>query len=412
MDENLKVSFYLKREKKNEKNNNADAVYPVVGKIIVGKTIAQFGSKLKVDERLWNVKSGRATGKSHVATELNREINKINLSIHSHYSEILKRTGKVTAQEIKNAFQGIASAQKTVLGLFRDMLNEFHSRVGIDRSASTYLGYQKAYHHLKRFIMEKYRVQDMPLSRLDLPFIESFDFYLRVEHRMKPSSVCGNIVPLQQVVRMALRRNLLSRFPFAGFKPEKIEQQTRSLTREEFERLISTPLESTSLNFVRDMFLFASFTGISYIDLKNLTWKEIVTEEDGSRWISAFRQKTKVRFNVKLLDIPLKIIEKYKGLAKDNAVFRMRGLSLLNQALKIIAKDCGIDKTLTFHVARHTFASQICLSQGVPIETVSRMLGHRDIRTTQRYARVDNTKIGNDMKLLSERIAGKYDFAV
>ncbi|MDR3338736.1 MAG: site-specific integrase [Candidatus Symbiothrix sp.] len=410
MDENLKVLFYLKREKKNEKNGNADALYPVVGKIIIGKTLAQFGTKLKVPERLWHVKSGRATGKSHRATELNREINKMNLCIHHHYREILERTGNVTAQEVKNAFQGIAIAQKTVLGLFEDMLSEFHSRIGIDRSIGTYRGYETAHHNLKRFILEKYKVRDMPLNRLDLPFIEAFDFYLRVERRMKPGSVCGNIVPLQQVVRIALRPNLLSRFPFAGFKAEKIEQQTRSLTRDEFERLMSAPLESTSLNFVRDMFVFASFTGISYIDLKNLTWKEIVTEEDGSLWISAFRQKTKVRFNVKLLDIPLKIIEKYRGLAKDNVVFRIRGLNRVNQVLKIIALNCGIDKPLTFHCARHTFASQICLSQGVPIETVSRMLGHRDIRTTQRYAHVDNTKIGNDMKRLSERIAEKYPY--
>jgi integrase len=411
MNENLKVSFYLKREKKNEKNSNVDAVYPVVGKIIIGRSVAQFSSRLKAPERLWNVKAGRAIGKSHIATELNREINKINLCIHRHYREILERTGSVTAQEVKNAFQGIASAQKTVLGLFEDMLSEFHTRIGIDRSIGTYRGYETAYRNLKRFITEKYRIRDMPLCRLDLSFIEGFDFYLRVERRMKPGSVCGNIVPLQQVVRMALRRNLLSRFPFAGFKPEKIEQQTRSLARDEFERLISTPLESKSLNFVRDMFVFACFTGISYVDLKNLTWKEIVTEEDGSLWISAFRQKTKVRFNVKLLDIPLKIIEKYRGQAKDNAVFSIRGLNRVNQVLKQIAPVCKIDRTISFHVARHTFASQVCISQGVPIETVSRMLGHRDIRTTQRYARVDNTKIGNDMKRLSDRIAGKYSYA-
>ena len=137
MNENLKVSFYLKRERKKGKNGNS--VYPIVGKIIIGKSIAQFSSKLKIEERLWNVKSGRAMGKSKIAVELNREINKINLSIHSHYSEILKRTGKVTAVELKNAFQGIASTQKTLLVLFEEIMQEFHSRVGIDRTKSSYL---------------------------------------------------------------------------------------------------------------------------------------------------------------------------------------------------------------------------------------------------------------------------------
>ena len=136
MKENLKVSFYLKRERKSEKNG--DAAYPVVGKIIVGKSIAQFSSKLKAPELLWDVKSGRATGKSHIATELNREINKINTLIHSHYSEILMRTGKVSALEVKNAFQGIASTQKTLLVLFEEIMQEFHSRVGINRAEGSY----------------------------------------------------------------------------------------------------------------------------------------------------------------------------------------------------------------------------------------------------------------------------------
>jgi hypothetical protein len=133
MDTELKVSFYLKRERKNEKEG---AGYPIVGKINVGKTIAQFSSKLKVEEKLWNVKSGRAIGKSKIATELNREINKINLSIHSYYKDILKRTGKVTALDVKNAFQGIASTQTTLLVLFNEITQEFHSRVGIDRAPS------------------------------------------------------------------------------------------------------------------------------------------------------------------------------------------------------------------------------------------------------------------------------------
>jgi hypothetical protein len=179
MNTELKVSFYLKRGRKSEKNSVAGSSFPIVGKIIIGKSIAQFSSKLKVEERLWNVKSGRAIGKSHTATELNRAINKINLSVHSHYSEILKRTGKVTAVDVKNAFQGIASTQKTLLVLFDEITQEFHSRVGIDRKQSSYRQYVNTGKHLKRFLKEKYNVSDIPLNQLDLPFIENFDFYLR-----------------------------------------------------------------------------------------------------------------------------------------------------------------------------------------------------------------------------------------
>jgi len=298
MNENLKVSFYLKREQKNGKNG--DIIYPIVGKIIIGKSIAQFSSKLKISERLWHVKSGRAIGKSREAVTLNREINKINLLIHSHYSEILRRTGKVTVVDVKNAFQGIASTQKTLLVLFAEIMQEFHSRVGIDRTMGSYYGYASAYKHLQRFIKEKYNVRDIPLGQLDLPFIESFDFYLRVECRLKPSSVNVTVIKLFSATRIALHRNYISRPPFFGYKLERPEFQIRSLSKEEFERIVSTPIQSAELGFVRDMFVFASFTGISYIDLKNLTQKELITEEDGSLWISKSRQKTKVPFNVKL----------------------------------------------------------------------------------------------------------------
>jgi len=409
MNENLKVSFYLKRERKNEKKvSDANPVYPIVGKIIIGRSIAQFSCKLKIEERLWNVKSGRATGKSHAATELNRQINKVNLLIHSHYSEILKRTGKVTALEVKNAFQGIASIQKTLLVFFEEITQEFHSRVGIDRAMGSYLGYVCAYKHLKRFVKEKYNARDIPLGQLDLPFIESLDFYLRVEHRLKPASVNGIVIRLLSVARIALHRNLISHPPFFGYKLERPDFQIRSLTKEEFERLISTGIQVSDLCFVRDMFLFASFTGISYIDLKNLTWKEIIAEEDGSLWISKSRQKTGIPFNVKLLDIPVRIIEKYREFSKDGLVFNVFCQVKTNKLLKEVAKLCTINKALSFHQSRHTFASQVCLSQGVPIESVSRMLGHTDIATTQRYAHVNMEKIGNDMKLLSSRISGKY----
>ena len=409
---NLKVAFYLKRAQKRGRIIVEDSsVYPIVGKIIIGRSIAQFSTKLKVSESLWHVKSGRAIGKSKVATELNREINKTNLLIHTRYADILKRNGKVSAVEVKNAFQGIASTQKTLLVFFEEVMQEFYARVGIDRAKGSYLQYVGVHKHLKCFIKSKYKVRDIPLTQLDLPFIENFDFYLRIERRLMPKSVNGRIIILLTVARIALLRNLISSPPFFGYKLERPKFQIRSLSKEEFERLISTEIQSPNLRFVRDIFLFACFTGISYIDLKNLTQKEIITEEDGSLWISKSRQKTGTPFNVKLLDIPIQLIEKYKGLAKNNFVFDIPYLQKVNAALKEVAKLCKIDKTLSFHISRHTFATEVCLSQGVSIESVSRMLGHTDIATTQGYAHVNREKIGNDMKLLAARLESKIDYS-
>ncbi|KAA6324982.1 Tyrosine recombinase XerD [termite gut metagenome] len=412
MNNELKVSFYLKRECRYEKIGvGGNDVYPIIGKIIIGKTIAQFSTKLKVEERLWHVKSGRVAGKSHAATSLNREINKINLSIHTHYKEILERTGKVTAAQVKNAFQGIATAQKTLIALFEEMMQEFHSRIGIDRAASTYTQHEVLHKQLKSFLREKYQVEDIPLSELDLPFIEAFNYYLRVKRKMKPGTVRARIVLLNKVIRQALHRNFISCPPFEGFGLEKPQVQNRSLSAEELNRLISTPIKSPTQSFIRDLFIFSTFTGISYADLRKLSWKDIITEEDGSRWISTDRQKTKTTFHVKLLNIPVQIMERYRGLATGDNVFPSMSLGQVNVGLKKVAKKCDINRTLTFHMSRHTFATTVCLSQGVPIETLSQMLGHQDITTTQIYAKVTRTKINEDMTNLAKQIEGKYELA-
>lgn len=407
MNNELKVSFYIKREKSAA---NTSGIYPIIGKIIIGNTIAQFSSKLKVEERLWNVKSGRATGKSRQAVELNRAINKINLAIHTSYKDILKRTGKVTAVEVKNAFQGNAATQKTVLVLFEEMMQDFKARIGIDRAASTYKQYEVLYNQLKDFLKVQYHVNDILFGELDLPFIESLDFYFRVKRKMKARTVKARLALFNKVVLLALHRNIINRHPFAGFEKEKTTLQNKSLNSEELERLISTPLKSATQRFIRDMFVFSVFTGISYADLKKLTWKDIIKENDGSLWISSERQKTKTAFNVKLLDIPIQIIEYYEGLADNDNVFPVMSLGQVNVGLKRIARHCKINRTLTYHMARYTFASQICLSQGVPIESVSRMLGHTSILTTQRYARLNNEKVINDMKQFAQRIANEFNF--
>lgn len=174
---------------------------------------------------------------------------------------------------------------------------------------------------------------------------------------------------------------------------------------------MTTLLKSATQSFICDMFVFSCFTGLSYADVHKLSWKDIITEDDGCLWISADRQKTKTTFNVKLLDIPVRIMEHNKGIAPDGKVFPPMSLGQVNVGLKRIARNCGINRALSYHVARYTFASQICLSQGVPIESVSRMMGHKNIHTTQRYARLNNKKIGNDMKELSKRLSGKLNYA-
>jgi len=235
--------------------------------------------------------------------------------------------------------------------------------------------------------------------------MDAFVYYFRINRKLNLPLVKTKVVMLRKTVLKALRRNLIDNLPFGNFHLEKTEVQDRSLSADELDKLITTPLKSRTQRFIRDMFVFSTFTGLSFADLNKLTWKDIVAEDDGSRWISTCRQKTKTAFNVKLLSIPVQIMERYNESAYNERIFPIMNLGYMNIGLKRIASNCKIDRTLTFHMSRHTFASQICISQDVPIESVSRMLGHMDIRTTQRYARISNEKIINDMKRLSNKIS-------
>jgi hypothetical protein len=185
--------------------------------------------------------------------------------------------------DVKNAFQGIATAQKTLLVLFREMMQEFHSRIGIDRAPGSYKGYKQAYKHLECFIQEKYKVSDIPLTRLDLSFIEAFDFYLHVDRKMKSGSVVMCIIFLQKAARIARNRNLISRPPFIGYKPERIELKNRSLTKEELERIVSRSLPTSKLCYIRDLFVFSAFTVSHMPTLKNSHGKKLLRKKTAAR---------------------------------------------------------------------------------------------------------------------------------
>lgn len=403
MKEELKVLFYLK---KNQSKTNG--LCPVMGRISIGRTMAQFSAKLEADVSKWNAKAGRMDGKSHHALDVNRKIDKINLSINRHYKDLQQNNGRVTAEEVKNAFQGIASVQETLLKMFAGYNEAYSKRVGIDREKSSYRKYRDAYRHLSEFLLKKYRVQDMSFKQLNFAFIEAYDFHLRVELKMKPNTVLNYIVPFRKIVRIAVNKGYIPADPFAQYKPERGKSIHRYLTIEELKKIMSTNFHAYFRNLTRDLFIFSAFTGMAYADIKKLTVKELVTTDDGNLWIISARKKTGTVSRIRLLDVAVRIIKKYEKERTDNKVFPLLKYTTADINLKRIAEICGIERSVSFHQGRHSFASSVCLSQGVPIETVSRMLGHRDIHTTQIYATVSTQKITNDMQKLSQRIAGKF----
>jgi site-specific recombinase XerD len=398
----LKVTFYLK------KNVARKGLCPVMGRIYVGKDMVQFSCKIDADPNLWDVPSGRLKGKSHEARKINGEIDKINVAVHARFKEIVSLKGHTTASEVKNDFQGISSAQETLLKTFREHNEDYKKRTGVNISIGTWRSYENAIAHLQRFLHHKYHVSDLSFRQLDYSFIENFEYYLRINRKLKPGTMLNKLSCLRKMVKIAISRGIISRDPFFGYSPERPKVSQKYVPADELEKLMNTTMERRSQEVVRDMFVFSCFTGLAYIDLFNLTNGQIVKTDDGSLWLNINRQKTGIFAKIPLLDEPLKIIEKYGGTASGDRVFPVKSNSAINQQLKRIAKQCGIERRLHFHAARHTFATETCLSQGVPIETVSRMMGHKKLSTTQIYAKVTHNKVDEDMEALSEKINGKF----
>ena len=399
----LKVTFYLK---KNE--TRADGTVPVLGRIRIGSSMVQFSAKVNVTEKLWDVKSGRAKGKSKAATNVNAELDNLCVAIHSAYKELQLKSDNVLALDVKNAFQGIATEQDTLVKHYEYLNEKFYKNVGVNRSVDTYKRYCVALNHLKKFLHKKYKVRDMAFQALNSTFVKSFDLYLRADLGFSNHTIINIMARLHLVIKSAMDNGLIRQDPFIGYEYISQPLVARCLSEEEFNLILKTPLPKDNMNLVRDVFIFSCMTGLAFSDLRNLTPEHLKQAEDGVWWIHTARKKTGTPCHIPLMELPLQLIKKYKGISDKGRLFPMLSCSKTNINLKKIAKICGIERCLTFHQARHTYASLITLSQGVPIDTVRELLGHRDWRSTRIYAHLTQKKIGDDMVNLQSKIEGKF----
>ena len=399
----LKVTFYLK---KNE--TRADGTVPVLGRIRIGSSMVQFSAKVNVTEKLWDVKSGRAKGKSKAATNVNAELDNLCVAIHSAYKELQLKSDNVLALDVKNAFQGIATEQDTLVKHYEYLNEKFYKNVGVNRSVDTYKRYCVALNHLKKFLHKKYKVRDMAFQALNSTFVKSFDLYLRADLGFSNHTIVNIMARLHLVIKSAMDNGLIRQDPFIDYEYISQPLVARCLSEEEFNLILKTPLPKDNMNLVRDVFIFSCMTGLAFSDLRNLTPEHLKQAEDGVWWIHTARKKTGTPCHIPLMELPLQLIKKYKGISDKGRLFPMLSCSKTNINLKKIAKICGIERCLTFHQARHTYASLITLSQGVPIDTVRELLGHRDWRSTRIYAHLTQKKIGDDMVNLQSQIEGKF----
>ena len=392
----FKVLFYVNGSK--EKNG----IVPIMGRVTINGSVAQFSCKQTIPKALWDAKGNRAKGKSIEARDINHALDNIKAQIIKHYQRISDREAYVTAEMVRNAYQGIGSEYETLLGAFDKDNATFQKRVGTDRVKGTYMARVRARNHVAAFIRANYKRSDLSMLELTPDFIKEFAVFLSTDRGLQNGSIWTNCMWLKGVVMRAHFNGLIPRNPFAQFHISPNIKEREYLTEEELKTLMTHEFADAKLSYIRDIFVFASFTALSFVDVKGLTTDDIV-EVNGEKWILSKRHKTKVPFQVKLLDIPLQIIKRYEEFQTDKSVFPNLNYWSICKPLKKMIKECGITKDISFHCARHGFAT-LALSKGMPIESVSRVLGHTNIVTTQLYAKITTQKIDHDLTMFGDKL--------
>ena len=388
--EKMKVLLYLKNSGL-DKSGKA----PIMGRITIGRSIAQFSCKLSCNPDLWNPRESRMDGKSREAVEVNGRLENLLLSIQSAYQSLLARGCPFDATDVKKQFQGSVQTRCMLIERLDMLIKEKESHVGVDIRKESMASYHSTRIHLQEFIQKKYKVSDLALSQLTENFIHEFQQYFLGECGFQESSFYNVATHLKTVCRLAYREGLADILLFDKVKISKGNKKLpKALDRGAFEKLKTLHFEDLEeeMETARDIFLFACYTGAAYCDLMELDKSHLVRDDEGSLWLKFNRQKTGVPCRVKLLPEAIWLMEKLHSDERETLLPFM-GYATYQSYLKALRLRAGISFPFTTHTARHTFATLITLEQGVPIETVSKMLGHSNVSMTERYAKVTPRKL-------------------
>ena len=388
--EKMKVLLYLKKSGL-DKSGKA----PIMGRITIGRSIAQFSCKLSCNPDLWNPRESRMDGKSREAVEVNGRLENLLLSIQSAYQSLLTRGCPFDATDVKEQFQGSVQIRCMLIERLDMLIKEKESHIGVDIRKESIASYHSTRIHLQEFIQKKYKVSDLAFSQLTENFIHEFQQYFLGECGFQESSFYNVATHLKTVCRLTYREGLADILLFDKVKISKGNKKLpKALDRGAFEKLKTLHFEELEeeMETARDIFLFACYTGAAYCDLMELDKSHLVRDDEGSLWLKFNRHKTGVPCRVKLLPEAIRLMEKLHSDERETLLPFM-GYATYQSYLKALRLRAGISFPFTTHTARHTFATFITLEQGVPIETVSKMLGHSNVSMIERYAKVTPQKL-------------------
>lgn len=404
MQTNISIIFYIKRTKL-----TADGLAPIYMRVTIQGARIDISAKRPVDPEKWASEAGRMKQGSGESASINKYLDMLKKQVYDIQSSLIQANKPVTADTMRNRIMGIDDKRRSLVKIFEDHNDQMKALVGNGFALGTHGRFVTTLKHTKDFMKWKFNISDIDIRNVDHSFITEFEFFLRSERKCENNSAVKYIRNFGKIVKICLENDWLDKDPFRKYKPKMKEVVRVILTEEEILAIRNKVFKTDRLSLVRDIFIFSCYTGLAYVDVRNLTNSKIVKGIDGEKWIYTFRQKTNINANIPLLPVAQEIIDKYKfhpECMNRGTLLPILSNQKMNEYLKEIADVCGINKPLTFHIARHTFATTVTLTNGVPIESVSKMLGHKDIKTTQHYAKIVDRKVGEDMQILKEKLKG------
>lgn len=395
----FKTLFYIKRTKLLK---NGDA--PIYLKLTHNGSNTEFAINRSVDPILWNSAKSQVNGNTSIARQLNQFMKNVEFELYEHLRLLKDQNATITCKSIRDSYLGILDNKKTLVSIFEEHNRDIKKLINIDISSETYSKYITGLKYIKEFIIKQYHEDDLDIDIVNFSFLSQFESFLKVKKNLSHNSAMKYLSRLRKVIRIAHANRWIQFNPFTSFKLTYKKVDRGFLTNEELRKLNETKLHHKRLEQVRDCFLFSCYTGLAHSDLKSLSLSDIVIGNDSNEWIRINRKKTGILSSIPLLDVTKELIIKYREndyCQATNLILPVLSNQKMNAYLKEIAVLCKIDKNLTSHLARHTFATTVTLNNDVPIETVSKMLGHSSIEMTKIYARLLDKKVGNDMSKLN-----------
>ena len=386
----MQVLLYLK---KSSRDRSGKA--PIMGRITLGRSIAQFSCKLSCNPDLWNPRESRMDGKSREAVEVNGRLDNLLLAVQTSYQSLLAKGSPFDATNIKEHFQGSVQSRTMLLERFDGLIEDMEEYVGVDIKRESLVLYRQTRTRLQQFIRSQYNVSDLTFSQLTEDFIKQFEQFATGEVGLKQSTCYNMVILVKKVCKLAYREGAADTLLFDNVHVDKGDSRLpKALDKDALDKLKALCFDGWEIDLetARDVFLFACYTGAAYCDLRALNRGHLVCDDEGALWLKFNRQKTGVLCRVKLLPEALRLMNRLSDEGRDTLLPHINYLTYQSH-LKVLRLRAGIALPFTSHTARHTFATLVTLEQGVPIETVSKMLGHSTVRMTERYAKVTPQKL-------------------